>query len=101
LSVVYKADGDGSIRSWATPSSCVLPFEAFTLESEGKTYPAHGQHSTMEEFESKQLIFEVPADLVDAKLTVAPAAFTCSNGGTPYPFTATTAATIEIRFPED
>jgi hypothetical protein len=102
LSVVYEPGGEGSLTYWAEPSSCVLPFEAFTLESNGQTYPANGQHSTMEEFEGeKLLIFEVPADLVDAKLTVAPGAFNCSSGGSVYPYTVANTATIEITFPED
>lgn len=102
LSVVYEPTGEGSLVDWASPSSCVLPFEAFTLESEGKTYPANAQHSTMEEFESeKMLIFEVPADLVDATLTIAPGAFNCSSGGTIYPYSVQGKATIEIGFPED
>lgn len=102
LSVVYEPNGEGSLALWTDPSSCMLPFEAFTLESEGKNYPANGQHSTMEEFESeKMLIFEVPADLVDAKLTVAPGAFNCSTGGIVHPYTVSNTAVIEIGFPED
>jgi len=101
LSVIYEPTADGGIEYDAPASSCVVPFEAFTLESEGQTYQVNSQHSTMEQFESeKVLVFEVPADLTDATLKAAPAAMTCTSG-LDYPFTVTNTAAIEINFPED
>lgn len=101
LSVVYEPTVDGVIEGDAPASSCVVPFAAFTLESDGQTYQVNSQHSTMEEYESeKVLVFEVPADLTDATLTVAPTAITCASGPD-YPYTVTNTAAIEISFPED
>ncbi len=101
LSVVYEPTADGAVEHDAPASSCVMPFEAFTLESDGTTYPVNSQHSTMEMFESeKVLVFEVPADLTDATLTAAPTAMTCTSG-LDYPFTVKDTATVEISFPKE
>ncbi len=103
LVVTYEPTGDGSLDLSPDAAACVVPFAAFSLaDGTGGKYPVIDKHSSMEEFESeKVLVFEVPADLTDATLTVAPQGFNCSNGGTPYPYTASGSATVTMTLPED
>jgi hypothetical protein len=102
LVVTYEPTGDGPIEDLVGTSGCVLPFAAFTLTADGETYPVVGKHSEMVEFESeKVLVFEVPASLTDATLTVKAQPFSCRSGGIDYPYKSTADATVEITLPED
>ena len=101
LVVTYEPTGDGSMELNG-PSGCVLPFAAFALTADGATYPVVDKNSEMEEFESeKVLVFEVPASLTKATLTVKAQPFNCASGGNDYPFRPTAEATVEITLPED
>jgi hypothetical protein len=102
LVVTYEPTGDGSIDDVSGPGGCVLPFAAFTLTAAGETYAVVDKHSEMEEFDSrKTLVFEVPADLTEATLTVKAQSFNCAFAGDDYPYRATGQATVEITLPED
>ncbi len=101
LVITYEATGDGAME-FTGPSGCVLPFAAFTLTSDGETYAVVDKHSEMEEFETqKVLVFEVPAGLTEATLTVKAQSFNCASGGNDYQYRATKEATVEITLPED
>jgi hypothetical protein len=101
LVVTYEPAGDGSM-TLSGVSGCVLPFAAFTLTAGGETYPVVDKHSSMEEFDSeKVLVFEVPASLTAATLSVAAQPFNCRSGGTGYPYTPTAGTKLEITLPED
>ena len=100
--VTYEATGDGSMDDVSGPSGCVLPFAAFALTSGGETYPVVDKHSEMEEFETRKvLVFEVPASLTEATLTVKAQTFNCAFAGDDYPYRATKEATVRITLPED
>lgn len=102
LTVTYEPTGDGSMDDVSGPSGCVLPFAAFTLTAGGETYPVVDKHSAMEEFEpEKVLVFEVPADLTEATLTVKAQPFNCAFAGNDYPYRPTGEATVKITLPED
>lgn len=101
LVVTYEPTGDGSI-DLNGPSGCVLPFAAFALTADGETYPVVDRNSEMAEFESeKVLVFEVPASLTKATLTVKAQPFNCASGGNDYPYRPTAEATVEVTLPED
>ena len=102
LAVTYEATGDGSIDDVGGPSGCVLPFAMFTLTAGGDPFSVVDKYSSMEEFESeKVLVFEVPASLTAATLTLKAQPFTCRSGGTDYPYMPTAGdATLEISLPE-
>jgi hypothetical protein len=54
----------------------------------------------MEAFDSeKTLVFEVPADLTEATLTLAAAPFGCQWAGQSKPYTATGQADVSIKLP--
>lgn len=102
LVVTYEPTGDGSMDDITGPSGCVLPFAGFALTAGGETYQVVDKHSEMEEFESeKRLVFEVPASLTKAKLTVKAQPFTCAFGGDAVPYRPTGEAAVEITLPED
>jgi hypothetical protein len=102
LVVAYESTGDGSMDDVSGPSGCVLPFAAFTLTADGETYPVVDKHSEMAEFETRKLlVFEVPADLTEAKLTLKPQSFDCAFAGNDYPYRATAEAKVDITLPED
>ena len=103
LVLAYEATGDGSMDDVSGPSGCVLPFAAFTLtDADGGTYAVVDKHSEMAEFETqKLLVFEVPADLTEAKLIVKPQSFNCAFAGNDYPYRATAEAKVDITLPED
>lgn len=103
LVVAYEVTGDGSVNDVSGGSGCVLPFAAFTLtDADGETYPVVDKHSDMSEFETRKLlVFEVPASLTEAKLTLKPQSFNCAYAGYDYPYRATGDATVEITLPED
>lgn len=102
LVVTYEPTGDGSMDDVSGPSGCVLPFAMFTLTADGETYSVIDKHSEMEEFDSeKVLVFEVPAAMTKATLTVKAQPFNCAFGGADYPYRATGEATVEITLPED
>jgi hypothetical protein len=102
LVVTYEPGGDGSIEDVSGALGCVLPFASFALTSAGQTYPVVDKHSEMVEFESeKVLVFEVPASLTEATLTVKAQPFSCRSGGIEYPYRATAEAAVEITLPED
>jgi hypothetical protein len=99
VEITYEATGDGSLNYVI---GCVLPFTAFTLTSDGKPYPVVDKHSEMDEYDQqKTLVFEVPAELTDATLTVKAQSFTCESGSIDYTYRATADATVEITLPED
>lgn len=101
LVVTYEPDGEGSLRLDPDPSGCVVPFTAFTVSAaDGTTAPVVDRHSTMEAFDSeKTLVFEVPADLTEATLTLAAAPFGCQWAGQSEPYTATGRADVSIKLP--
>jgi hypothetical protein len=103
LVVNYEPTGEGSLDLNPDAAACVLPFAAFSLaDKAGTKYPVVDKHSSMEEFASeKVLVFEVPADLTDAALTLTTPGFNCTNGGTPYPYTASGQATVAMTLPAD
>ncbi|GAB1514694.1 hypothetical protein [Actinophytocola sp. KF-1] len=101
LVVAYEATGDGAMEVTGT-SGCVLPFSAFTLTADGETYAVVDKHSEMEEFETRKvLVFEVPASLTEAGLTVKAQSFNCASGGNDHQYRATKDATVSITLPED
>lgn len=103
LVITYEPGGEGSLDHGPEPTGCTVPFAAFSLaDGKGGTYPVIDKHSSMEEFDDvKTLVFEVPADLTDATLTVAPPSFTCASAGLEYPFTVAAPTTVEMTLPED
>ena len=103
LAVTYDATGDGTLEFDPSPSSCVLPFSAFTLtDGDHKTYPVVDKHSSMEEFTTTHLlVFEVPADLTEATLTVKTPTFQCNNAGLNLIMTTTGEATVSMTLPQD
>jgi hypothetical protein len=103
LIVTYEPTGEGVLEYNPSAIACVVPFADFTLtDGEQKTYPVVDKHSSMEEFESEQtLVFEVPATLSDATLTLTSAGFRCANGGIDEAFTASGTATVAMTLPED
>jgi hypothetical protein len=102
LVVDYEPGGEGSLETSPEATGCTVPFAAFTL-NDGKTdRPVIDKYSKMEEFSSVQrLVFEVPADLTDARLILKPQSFSCASGGTDYPFTAVGDATVVMTLPKD
>ncbi len=95
----YEVTGDGSMEYM---TGCVLPFAAFTLTSDGETYPVVDKHSEMDEYDQRKiLVFEVPAGLTAATLTVKAQSFTCESGSVDYAYRTTGEATLEITLPED
>lgn len=102
LTVAYEETIDGSVTYSGGASACTLPFEAFVLTGgDGVAYKVASQHSTMEAFEDKVLVFEVPADLADATLTAAPQTLSCESGGDADLYTPENTAEVKISFPED
>jgi hypothetical protein len=102
LTVAYEETVDGTVAYSGGSSACTLPFEVFTLtDGGGATYTVASQHSTMEAFEDKVLVFEVPADLADATLTAVPQTLSCADGGGADLFTVDNPAEVKISFPED
>jgi hypothetical protein len=103
LVVTYEPSGEGSLDRTSEATGCVVPFAAFTLgDPAGGVYPVVDKHSTMELFDTaKSLVFEVPADLTAATLTLSTPGFSCRSGGIESPFTATGAAAVEMTLPED
>ena len=102
LAVTYEPTGDGSMDDVSGPSGCVLPFAAFAVTADGESYPVVDKYSTMEEFDSeKMLVFEVPASLTTATLTVKAQPFNCAFAGDDYPYRPTAEAAVEITLPED
>ncbi|MFI7676492.1 hypothetical protein [Actinophytocola sp. NPDC049390] len=102
LVVTYEPTGDGSMDSVSGANACVLPFAAFTLTADGETYAVVDKHSEMEEFEQqKVLVYEVPASLSEATLTVKAQTFNCVYAGDDYPYRPTKEATVKITLPED
>jgi hypothetical protein len=101
LVITYEPTGEGSLQFSPDAASCTVPFAAFKINDGQKDY-AVDKHSTMKEFASEQtLVFEVPAELSDATLTLSTQGFSCTNGGTQYPYTASGAATVEMTLPKD
>lgn len=99
LVITYEPTGDGSMEYM---TGCKLPFAGFTLTADGDTYPVVDKNSEMDQYdEQKTLVFEVPAELTDATLSVKAQSFTCESGSIDYPFRATGEATVEITLPED
>lgn len=103
LIVTYEPTGEGVLEYNPSAIACVVPFADFALtDGDQKTYPVVDKHSSMEEFESEQtLVFEVPATLGDATLTLTSAGFRCANGGIDEAFTASGTATVAMTLPED
>ena len=102
LVITYEPTGDGSMDDVSGPSGCVLPFAAFTLTADGETYAVVDKHSEMTEFDTRKvLVFEVPASLTEATLTVKAQSFNCAFAGDDHPYRATKEATVEITLPED
>jgi hypothetical protein len=102
LVVTYEPTGEGSLQFSPDATACVVPFAAFKLNDGTKDYAVVDKHSTMKEFASQQtLVFEVPASLTDATLTLATQGFSCTNGGTQYPYTASGQATVTMTLPQD
>ncbi len=102
LVITYEPTGDGSMDDVSGANACVLPFAAFTLTADGETYSVVGKHSEMAALEpEKVLVFEVPADLTEATLTVKAPTFNCVYAGDDYPYRPTKEATVEITLPED
>lgn len=103
LAVVYEPTGEGTIDYDPPPTGCLLPFAAFTLtDGDGTKYPVTDKHSTMKEFASSQtIVFEVPAELTDATLTVQTPGFQCENAGTKVSMTTTGNATVTMTLPQD
>jgi hypothetical protein len=102
LVVTYEPTGEGSLQYSPDAASCTVPFAAYKLNDGTKDYPVVDKHSTSEQFASEQkLVFEVPADLADAELTLTTQGFPCRNGGTDYAYTASGTAKITMNLPED
>lgn len=103
LVVTYEPTGEGSLDRTSEATGCVVPFAAFTLgDPDGGTYPVVDKHSAMELFDTaKELVFEVPATLTAATLTMTTPGFSCRSGGIESPFTASGAATVAMTLPED
>lgn len=96
----YEPTGDGSLE-YIGVGDCALPFASFELTEDGKTHSVVDKHSDMDKYSSKTLVFEVPATLTEATLTVKPSSFGCDLGARVEPFTATGEATVKITLPED
>jgi hypothetical protein len=103
LVVDYEPTGEGSLQYAPDATGCVVPFAAFSLNDGSTDYPVVDKHSTMEEFSSTQrLVFEVPAELTTAKLTLKAQGFSCRSGGMDYAFTPSgQAATVDMTLPSD
>lgn len=102
LVVDYEPTGEGSLESNPDAIGCVLPFAAFVLNDGKADHPVVDKYSTMEEFDSeRRLVFEVPADLTDARLTLKPQGFSCASGGMDYAYTASGEATVAMTLPKD
>lgn len=103
LVVDYEPTGEGALQSSPDATGCMVPFASFALGEGTDEYAVVDKHSKMEEFSSEQrLVFEVPADLTAATLTLKPLGFSCRSGGMDYPFTAGgQPATIEMTLPRD
>lgn len=103
LVVTYEPTGDGSLHLSPDAAACTLPFAAFTLtDKDGAKYPVVDKHSSMEQFASEKfLVFEVPAELEGATLTLTTTGFNCTLGGTEYPYTASGSAEVAMTLPND
>lgn len=102
LVITYEPTGEGSLQYSPDASACTVPFAAFKLNDGTKDYAVVDKHSTSKEFASEQtLVFEVPAELTDATLTLATQGFSCTNGGTQYPYTVSGQATVSMVLPKD
>lgn len=103
LIITYEPTSEGSLdRLQAT--NCMVPFAAFKLtDDEGGEYAVVDRHSVMDEYESeKRLVFEVPATLTEATLSLTTPGFPCTSGSLEYPFTSPgPPATVEVTLPED
>jgi hypothetical protein len=103
LVVTYEPTGEGVLENNPSAIACVVPFADFKLaDDKGGAYPVVDKHSSMEQFESEQtLVFEVPATLSDATLTLTSTGFRCANGGVDEAFAASGTATVAMTLPED
>lgn len=102
LVVDYEPTGDGSLQYTPDAIGCTVPFAAFVLNDGTSDHAVVDKHSTMKEFSSTQrLVFEVPADLTKARLTLKTPGFSCASGGDDYPFTTGGEATIDMTLPKD
>lgn len=102
LVIDYEPIGEGALEYSPEASTCVPPFNSFTLSAGGSSYPVVDKQSKMEAFSSSQrLTFEVPATLTDATLTMKTAGFNCTFATSPVPFTASGEATVTMTLPAD
>jgi hypothetical protein len=99
LVLAHETRGDGSLDS--SFYECGIPSTAYTLtDDSGTAYQAAGKYFTGGTMGGDQtVVFEVPADLTTAELTVAPQSFSC-NGGIDVTFTATAPGKVSISLPE-
>jgi hypothetical protein len=99
LIVTYEPTGEGVLEYSPSATHCVVPFADFKLaDDKAGTYPVVDKHSTMKEYAPEQtLVFEVPATLGDATLTLTSAGFRCADGSV----AASGTATVTMTLPED
>jgi hypothetical protein len=103
LVITYEATGEGSLEDNPSASACTVPFANFTVTDSKGTYPVVDKHSSMEIHKSeKTLVFEVPAELTDATLSLKTPGFQCDNTGWTDEFASDGAsADIKMTLPED
>jgi hypothetical protein len=103
LVVTYEPTGEGSLEYNPPASACTVPFADFALADDKGTYPVVDKHSSMDIYKpEKTLVFEVPAELADATLSLRTPGFQCDNTGSTDEFaSAGSPADVKMTLPED
>lgn len=102
LVITYEPTGEGALEYNPPASACAVPFANFAVTDGKGTYPAVDKYSSMEAFkQEKTLVFEAPADLTDATLSLTTPGFQCDNTGWTDEFTSDGApANVKMTLPE-
>jgi hypothetical protein len=103
LVITYEASGEGSLAEYPPAAGCDVPFADFTLADGKGTYPVVDRYSSMEAHSrEKTLVFEVPADLTAATLSLKSQVYQCVNTGWTDTFTSDgVPAEVKMTLPED
>ena len=103
LVVTYEPTGEGALENYPSASACTVPFANFTLGDGKGTYPAVDRYSSMDVYKSeKTLVFEVPAALTSATLSLQTPGFQCENTGWTDEFSSDGAPVdVKMTLPED
>jgi hypothetical protein len=103
LVITYEPTGEGSLEDNPSASACTVPFANFTVGDGKSTYPAVDRYSSMDGYKSeKTVVFEVPAAMTDATLSLATPGFQCDNTGWTDEFSSDgVAVNVKMTLPKD